>query len=59
MVKPAMVVFDAEVEAEDFEVGDVELMPLDPLVMSGPEAPSEFMATMRKISPKPRVTMAR
>ncbi len=37
----------------------MDAMPLEPLVMSGPEVPSVLLTAMRKISPKPRVTMAR
>ncbi|CAM5687251.1 hypothetical protein SALBM311S_09227 [Streptomyces alboniger] len=33
--------------------------PLEPLVTSGPLFPLRLFMVMRKISPKPRVTMAR
>lgn len=34
-------------------------MPMAPLVTSGPVVPLRLSMAMRKISPKPRVTMAR
>lgn len=58
MVNPAMLWVAPKSNPNRLRFG-MEEMPLEPLVMSGPEVPSRLRTPMRKISPKPRVTMAR
>lgn len=58
MVNPAIACSAPKSNPKMFRFG-MDAMPLEPLVMSGPEVPSVFMTAMRKISPKPSVTMAR
>ena len=58
-VIPKIVLVLAEVDAERGPGPGSPEMPLGPLVRFGPEMPSRLLTVIRKISPKPSVTMAR